>query len=125
MLSVVRDSHGGAQLPAHFVKAARVCELLHARTLCTETKANRSRQVSVQTFELRAKLLFVGGDQFGGRRRRGRAQVGGKVGNREISFMADGGDYRNRRVADRARHGFFVESPKVFDRTAAAPYDDY
>src|SRR5438093_286324 len=23
MLSVVRDSHGGAQLPAHFVKAAR------------------------------------------------------------------------------------------------------
>ena len=79
----------------------------------------------MQTFELRAELFFVGGDQFGGRRRRGRAQVGGKVGDRKISFMADGGDYRNRRVADRARHGFFVESPKVFDRTAAAPYDDY
>src|SRR6266581_1985340 len=123
MLSVVRDSHRGAQLPAHFVKAARVCELLHARALSGKAKTNRSRQSSVQTFELRAKLFFVGGDQLGGRRRRGRAQVGGKVGDRKISFMPDGGDYRNRRVADRARHGFFVESPKVFDRTAAAPYD--
>src|SRR5438876_7510671 len=114
MLSVVRDSHGGAQLPAHFVKAARVCELLHARTLCTETKANRSRQSSVQTFELRAELLFVRGDQLGGRRRRGRAQVGGKVGDRKISFVADGGDHRNRRVANRARDCFFIESPEVF-----------
>src|SRR5258708_27592748 len=39
--------------------------------------------------------------------------------------MTDGRDYRNRRVADRARHGFFVESPKVFDRTAAAAYNNH
>src|SRR5258707_2887850 len=125
MRSVVGNGHRGAQLPAHVVKAARVRELLHPRALCIEAKADRSRQNSVQTFELRAKLLFVRGYQFGGGRWRGRAQVGGKVGDRKISFMADGRDHRNRRVADRARHSLFIESPKVFDRAAAAPYDHY
>src|SRR5258707_4230583 len=125
MLSVVGNGHRGAQSPAHVVKAARVRELLHPRALCIKAKAHRSRQNSVQTFELRAKLFFVRGYQFGGGRRRGRAQVGGKVGDRKIGFMADGRDHRNRRVADRARHGLFIESPKVFDRAAAASYDHY
>src|SRR5258708_31047488 len=125
MFSVVGNGHRGAQLPAHFVKAARVGKLLHPRALCIEAKANRSRQIPIQIVELRAKLLFVSGYQFGGGRRRGRAQVGGKVGDRKIGFMADGRDHRNRRVADRAGNSLFIESPKVFDRAAAAPYDHY
>src|SRR5260370_11755729 len=39
--------------------------------------------------------------------------------------MTDDGDHWNNRVADRAGHSFFIESPEVFDPTSAAPDDDY
>ena len=53
------------------------------------------------------------------------AQVRSTVGNREISFMTNRGDDRNRGGSNRTRHDFFIECPKVFDRAAAAPDYDY
>ena len=54
----------------------------------------------------------------GGRCRR--AQVGGEIGDGEIDFVADRADHGDRARADRARHGFVVERPQVFERAAAA-----
>ena len=62
--------------------------------------------------ELRAQLGRLG--------RRGRADVGNEVGNREIDLVANAGYQRQRVVDDRACQRLVVEAPQVFERTAAA-----
>ena len=39
--------------------------------------------------------------------------------------MADGRDYRNHRGTNGARDYFFVESPEIFDRSAAASHNHH
>src|SRR2546430_14903887 len=65
------------------------------------------------------------GHNLGSGRRCWRAHVGDKIGDCEISFVADGGDDRNRGAANRARNYLFIKSPEVFDGSAAASDNDY
>src|SRR6185312_7408458 len=64
-------------------------------------------------------------DKLSGGRRRRRAQIGGKISDREISFVSHGRDYRNRRRPNRAGDSFFIESPKILNRSTAAPHYYY
>src|SRR5690349_22218380 len=59
-------------------------------------------------------------DELGGGGRRGGANVGDEIGDGEIGFVADAGDDRNLRLGDGAGDDFFIESPQIFERTAAA-----
>ena len=61
--------------------------------------------------------------QFRRRRRRGRAQVGDEIRDGDVGFMAHRRDHRHGACRNRARHGFFVERPQVFERAAAAAGD--
>ena len=70
------------------------------------------------------ELVLPRHDQFGGRRRRRRADVGDEIGDRDVGLVADRRDDRHRRGGDRARDDFLVERPEVLDRPAAASDDD-
>ena len=72
-----------------------------------------------------ARSSRLGHQQFGGDRRRRRAQVGGEVGEAEVGFVADRRHHRHRRGGDRARQALVVERPQVFQRTAAAGQQDH
>src|SRR5579883_473242 len=54
----------------------------------------------------------------GGRSRR--AVIGDEVGDGEISLMANSGYNGHTRSRNRARNGFFIEGPQIFERAAAA-----
>ena len=54
-----------------------------------------------------------------GRRRRC-AQIGHEIGDREIGFMPDAADHRNRAGSDHPRQPLIIESPEIFDRSATA-----
>ena len=60
------------------------------------------------------------GDDFGGGARRGGAQVGDKIADGEIDFMADGGYDGQGGFKNGASDDFFVEGPEVFEAAAAA-----
>src|SRR5579859_4553589 len=56
--------------------------------------------------------------------RRRRAQVSNKIGNGEIGFMANGGNYWKRESGDATGERFIVEGSQIFYRAAAAGNDD-
>ena len=62
---------------------------------------------------------------FRGGGRRGRANVGDKIGDGEIGLVAHAGDNGNLRVGNRPRDDFFVEGPQIFERAAAARHDHH
>ena len=66
------------------------------------------------------QAFFGADDELGGRGGRGRAQIGDKIGDGEIGFVADGGDNGHFRCANGAGDCFFVEGPQIFERAAAA-----
>jgi len=61
---------------------------------------------------------------FRGRRRGGRAPVGGEIDQRCIGLVADGRDQRDLGTRCGAHHNLFVEPPQILDRPAAARDDD-
>jgi hypothetical protein len=58
-------------------------------------------------------------------RRRGRAQIGHKIGNREVRFVAHAADHGNFRNGDRARDNLQVEGPQILKRSPAARDDHH
>src|SRR5207253_2626871 len=64
-------------------------------------------------------------NQFGGGGRRGSADIGNKIGDSEIGFVADAGDDRDFGSEDGARDDFFVEGPQIFHGAAAAREDEH
>jgi len=64
-------------------------------------------------------------DEFGRSRGRGSAEVGNEVDDREIGFVADGGDYGDLGGGDGAGQRFVVERGEVFGGAATARDDDY
>src|SRR6266481_1998246 len=64
-------------------------------------------------------------DELGGGGRRGGAHVGDEIGDGEIGFVADSGDYRNFGGEDGAGDFFFVEGPEIFEGAAATREDQY
>ena len=57
---------------------------------------------------------------LGRRGGRGCAQIGDKISNREIGFMADAADQGNWALRDHLRQGLVIEGPQIFHRPAAA-----
>lgn len=70
------------------------------------------------------EVSFAADDQFGGGGGGGRAEVGDKIADGEIDFVADGGDDRNVGGGDGAGDNFLVETPEIF-KAAAATADDH
>ena len=71
-------------------------------------------QLAMQAMQMRQQVGPVRHQQFRGGRRRGRAQVGGEIGQGEVGLVADRGDHRHRAGGDRAHQGLVVERPQVF-----------
>jgi hypothetical protein len=63
-------------------------------------------------------------DQFGGRGRRGSAEVGDEIDDGEVGFVADGGDDGDLGGRDGAGQGFVVERGQVFGGAATTRNDD-
>ena len=55
--------------------------------------------------------------------RRRRTLISSEIGNREVSFVTNAANDRNRTGADGTCHGFIIERPKIFN-TAATPTDN-
>ena len=69
------------------------------------------------------EFLARANDNFGGGRRRGRAEVGDEIGDGEVDLMAHAADHRNLTCGDGAGDNFFVEGPEVFERASAARHE--
>lgn len=82
-------------------------------------------QARVQHAQAVQQVLALRHQQLGGHRRRGRAHVGGEVGQAEVGLVADGRNHRHLRRGDGARQPLVVERPQVFQRAAAAGEDDH
>ena len=65
----------------------------------------------------------VGHDDLGRGGRRGRADIGGEVGQRHVDLVADAAHDRQRVRDDRADDPLVVERPQVLERAAAAGED--
>ena len=63
---------------------------------------------------LAQQLLLITADYLGGCGRRRRAQVGNKIGDGNVGFMADGANDRNAAGENRPRHAFIVKAPQIF-----------
>ena len=62
---------------------------------------------------------------LGGRGRRRRPEVGGKVDQRHVGLVPHGGDQRDVARCRGAHHDFLVEGPEVFQAAAAAGDDQH
>ena len=60
------------------------------------------------------------GDDFRRGAGRSRPQVGDKIADGEIDFVANGGNHGNRRFKNGAGNDLFVKGPEVFETAAAA-----
>ena len=74
-------------------------------------------------FSLEFSFRFY--DQLGGGTRCRCAQIGYKISNRKINFMANGGNGRNPGSRNGTGNDFFVERPQIFERTATTRDDDH
>ena len=83
-------------------------------------KAGRAVQAVNQVCDTLRDLVLGLGNQLGGGRGGGSAQVGGKIGNGEICFVTDGGNHGQARSGYGASHALAVECGQVFQRSAAA-----
>ena len=67
----------------------------------------------------------VGDGDLGGGRRGGRAPVCGPVGHGGVGLVADAGDHRDARGANRPGQRFALECPEVLERASAAHQQDH
>jgi len=74
--------------------------------------------------EVLGDLVLDLGDELSGGGGRGGAEVGDKVGDGEVGFMADGGNDGEGGCGDGASDALGVEGGEVFKRSAAAGEDD-
>src|SRR5260221_10395378 len=78
-------------------------------------------QVGNMLVEFAARL----DDELRRRGWRGSADIGDKISDGEVGFVADAGNYRNGGRGDGARYGFFVEGPQVFHGAAATREEEH
>ena len=70
--------------------------------------------------QLAQQLLLIAADDLCGGRRGRRAQVGNKISDSDVGFMANGADDRDLAGEDSSRHPLIVKTPQILQRTAAA-----
>ena len=98
---------------------------MHAPAQALHARSGSGPEPAVQPVDPAAEIVFRGDDEFGGRRRRGRPQIGDEVGDRDVGLVSDGGNHRHGRSGDRARHDLLVEGPEIFDGAATAADNDH
>ena len=107
------------------------CARARAPTAATHCRSDcRRRRIAVATCRCTTRqcaqeLGTIRHDPLRRTGRRRRPLVGNEIGDREIGFVADAADDRDRAGGDRARHAFVVERPQVFERAAAAREDQH
>ena len=89
-----------------------------------ELEAAGAFEAGIEAGEVLGDAVLGLGDELGGGRGRGRAEVGDEVGDGEVGFVADGGDHGNLGGGDGAGDALGVEGGQVFKRAAAAGDDD-
>ena len=85
---------------------------------------HRHLQTLLAVLKLTQQLQLVAADHLCRRGRRRRAEIRDKIGDRNVRFVADGGNKRNFRIIDGSDDNFFVKRPEVFKTAAAAGDDD-
>jgi hypothetical protein len=85
-----------------------------------EEIVHRHLQPLLPGLQLAQQLLLIAADDLRGGRRGRRAQVGNKISDRDVGFMADGADDRDLAGEDSPRHPLIVKTPQILQRTAAA-----
>src|SRR6185437_16507614 len=73
--------------------------------------------------ELAARKNALGNNLRGGAGRGG-SDVGDKIADRKIDFMADGGNHRQVGIEEGARNYLLVKGPQIFEAAAAASDED-
>lgn len=113
-----------ALLPASDGAMQRGCHAIEP--LLMQTPAGHGDAVAggLQSFLARSRKLVEqflprADDELGRCRRRRRTQIRDEIGDREIRFVADGGDHRHGAGGDCARDGLLVEGPQILERAAA------
>ncbi len=105
---------GVAQAPGQSVQA---------QAFALQAVVHAHDQAALQAVQALHQLAGVGGQQFGGGRGGWRTHVGDEIADGDVGFVAHGADDRRDAGRYRARHGFFVETPEVFQGAAAAGQD--
>jgi len=83
------------------------------------------RSPRAQSHEGAEPFFGIGNHQFRGRGRRGRAHIGGEVGNCEIDLMANAGDSPGAVKPQWRAPSVRRERPQVFQGTATARQDQH
>ena len=81
-------------------------------------------EAGIEAGEVVGDAVLGLGDELGGGRWRGRAEVGDEIGDGEVGFVADGGDHGNLGGGDGAGDALGVKGGQVFKRAPAAGDDD-
>ncbi len=98
-------------------------QAIQAQALARQPVTHAHQQAALQAFDSALQVAGVGGQQFGGGRRRWRADISDEIADGYIGFMTDGADNRRHAGIHGAGDRFFVETPEVFQRAAAAGQD--
>jgi hypothetical protein len=96
-----------------------------ARAHAGQADVQAAVRAAAQAVDARAQLVLGPDHDLRRRRRRGRAHVGHEVRDREVGLVPDGGDGRDLRLGQRARHQLLVEGPEVLEAAAAAGHDQH
>src|SRR6267154_2264341 len=106
-------------------KAATAGKFVNAAAELQQAVAHQAGERFLQVGDVLVKFAASLHHDLGGSGRSGGANVGDEIGDGEIGFVADAGNYRNFGGEDGARHLFFVEGPQIFERAAAAREDQH
>jgi hypothetical protein len=109
-----RRRRNGGQMPAGRLKR---------RTAFIKRAANRAIHPGHRKSQSLDAIEVSRRDQFRGRTRRLRADIGGEIAKREVNLMTNRRDDRNTGRRDEPHKRLFVECPQILE-TAAATTDD-
>ena len=105
--------------------ARRSSQRSRSRRSSSRRRMPRCEPRSEASRRRRQPLGGIGHHQLGGRRGRGRAHVGGEVGDGEVDLVPDAADHGDGRGDDGARQALVVERPQILERAAAAGEDQH
>ncbi len=110
--------------PSHGIKATVGREVLNDSEPLGEKLLGRFGQLVPDINQALVQLMPALSHKLSRRSGRCRPDVGNKIGNREVNFVADAADDRYGRGRDGTGNDFLVERPQVLNR-ASAPADNH
>src|SRR5690348_926982 len=106
-------------------KTAAAGEFMHAPAEDKDAVAHLLGEGAAEIGDVLIEFAARLHDDFRGGGRRGSANVGDEIGDGEIGFVANAGDNGDARIENCAGDDFFVERPKIFERTSAARKNEH